>query len=158
MLYLWDTRYIRGVSNRVIGHSLFTEFDIYLFKSGKHTKLFEKMGAHALEIDGVQGTYFAVYAPAARSVQVIGNFNGWNGAAYELYVRWDSSGIWEGFIPGIERGELYKYRIYSNYDAIVRDIYLYLIKILLIYLPGGGRLPLDSIRMISKALFLNFSK
>jgi len=109
------------VRNRVIGHSLFTEFDIYLFKSGKHTKLYEKMGAHYIEVDGVGGTYFAVFAPAARSVQVIGNFNAWNGGEYELNVRWDSSGIWEGFIPDVGKGELYKYRIASNYDALIRE-------------------------------------
>ena len=72
-------------------------------------------------IDGVKGTYFAVYAPAARAVEVIGNFNQWNGRRHQLHVRWDSSGIWEGWIPELKLGELYKYRIYSNYDHHVRE-------------------------------------
>ena len=79
------------------------------------------MGAHYLEREGVGGTYFAVYAPAARSVAVVGNFNSWNGTDYQLNVRWDSSGIWEGFIPDVGKGELYKYRIASSFDAIIRE-------------------------------------
>ncbi len=106
---------------KVLPHSLFTDYDVFLFKSGTHYKLFEKFGSRQLEVDGQAGTYFAVYAPAARAVQLVGNFNEWIGDDYDLHVRWDGSGIWEGFIPGMERGELYKYRIYSNYDTIVRD-------------------------------------
>lgn len=109
------------MKNKTIAHTLFSEFDIYLFKSGKHTRLYEKFGAHRVEVDGKSGTYFSVYAPAAREVQVIGNFNSWEGKSHKLMVRWDSSGIWEGFIPDIDRGELYKYRIYSNFDAEVRE-------------------------------------
>ena len=109
------------MSSRTIPHSRFSELDIYLFKSGKHFRLYEKFGSHQIELDGEKGTYFAVYAPAARQIEVIGNFNDWNGSDHKLYVRWDSSGIWEGFIPGIDRGELYKYRIYSNYDRRVRE-------------------------------------
>jgi 1,4-alpha-glucan branching enzyme len=96
-------------------YSLFTEFDINLFKSGKHYKLYEKLGAHPLEVDGVKGVYFAVYAPSATSVKVIGDFNYWNGENHELFVRWDESGIWEGFIPNVEVGTRYKYAINSNY-------------------------------------------
>lgn len=102
-------------------YSLFTEFDIFLFRSGKHYKLFNLFGSHQLEVDGVKGTYFAVYAPAARELEVIGNFNKWDGTQHKLFVRWDGSGIWEGFIPGIGHGELYKYRIYSNHDQRIRD-------------------------------------
>ncbi len=109
------------MSITTLPYSRFTEFDIYLFKSGKHTRLYEKFGAHQVEHDGIAGTYFAVYAPAAREVQVIGNFNYWNGDQHKLYVRWDSSGIWEGFIPGVSRGELYKYKIYSNFDSQIRE-------------------------------------
>ena len=109
------------MSSRTIPHSRFSELDIYLFKSGKHFRLYEKFGSHQIELNGEKGTYFAVYAPAARQIEVIGNFNDWNGSDHKLYVRWDSSGIWEGFIPGIDRGELYKYRIYSNYDRRVRE-------------------------------------
>jgi 1,4-alpha-glucan branching enzyme len=92
-----------------------------LFKSGKHTKLYSKFGAHYIEKEGEGGTYFAVYAPAAREVQVTGNFNYWSGNEHRLFVRWDQSGIWEGFIPGVGKGELYKYKIYSNHDSTVRE-------------------------------------
>ena len=109
------------MSNLAIPHSRFSEFDIYLFKSGKHLKLYEKFGSHQISLNGQKGTYFAVYAPAAREVQVIGNFNSWDGRQHQLNVRWDSSGIWEGFIPDINRGELYKYRIYSTADNEVRE-------------------------------------
>ncbi len=95
-------------------YSLFTEFDINLFKAGKHFKLYEKLGSHPLEINGVKGTYFAVWAPSANNVSVLGDFNYWQVGAHELNVRWDESGIWEGFIPNIEKGALYKYNIGSN--------------------------------------------
>jgi len=92
-------------------YSRLTDFDIHLFRAGKHYKLYEKLGSHVVEHNGVVGTYFAVWAPSAQSVSVIGNFNGWNGGSHPLFVRWDSSGIWEGFIPHIGRGEIYKYYI-----------------------------------------------
>ena len=92
-------------------YSRLTEFDIYLFRAGKHTRLYEKLGSHVVEVDGVVGTYFAVWAPSARYVAVIGNFNGWNKGSHPLKVRWDSSGIWEAFVPHIGRGEIYKYAI-----------------------------------------------
>ncbi len=102
-------------------YSLFTEFDINLFRAGKHFKLYEKFGSHPVEHEGQRGIYFAVYAPAAWKVQVIGNFNFWNGEVHNLYVRWDGSGIWEGFIPGLDHSEVYKYRIYSHHDDKIRD-------------------------------------
>jgi len=95
----------------VEGYSRFTDFDISLFKSGKHYKLYEKLGSHVIEFNGVVGTYFAVWAPNAHYVSVIANFNGWNRSSHPLYVRWDGSGIWEGFIPNIGNGETYKYFI-----------------------------------------------
>ena len=94
--------------------SLFTDFDIHLFRTGKHFKLYQKLGAHAVKVDGKQGTYFAVWAPNAKVVSVIGNFNQWNAKENKLGPRWDGSGIWEGFIPGILKGEVYKYAIQSN--------------------------------------------
>ena len=109
------------MTNQVIAHSFFSDFDIYLFKSGKHLKLYDKFGSHEVIVGGVKGMYFAVYAPAAREVQVIGNFNYWSGENHILNVRWDGSGIWEGFIPGVQYGELYKYRILSSIDSRVRD-------------------------------------
>lgn len=102
-------------------HSLFSDFDIELFKSGNHCQLYEKFGSHLIELDGVKGVYFAVYAPSASKVEVIGDFNHWEGGEYELFVKWDNSGIWEGFIPSIGHGSLYKYRIYSHLDSKVRE-------------------------------------
>ncbi|WP_419212164.1 1,4-alpha-glucan branching protein GlgB [Maribacter sp. X9] len=104
--------------SNVTVHSLFSDFDISLFKSGKHYRLYEKLGSHIVEVDGVEGTYFAVWAPTAKSVSVVGNFNGWNVDEHKLNVRWDSSGIWEGFIPNVGKGEIYKYKIQSNNNDI----------------------------------------
>lgn len=95
-------------------HSLFTDFDISLFRAGRHFKLYEKFGSHNVTYHGKEGVHFAVWAPNAASVSVVGNFNGWNPYSHSLYVRWDSSGIWEGFIEGLELGEVYKYHIHSN--------------------------------------------
>lgn len=102
-------------------HSLFSEFDINLFKAGKHFRLYQKFGSHPLKLDGVQGTYFAVWAPAAKKVSVIGDFNHWQDGAHQLNVRWDGSGIWEGFIPNVEKGNLYKYKIHSNHNGIITE-------------------------------------
>ena len=104
--------------NKVISHSLFTDFDIDLFKAGKHFRLYEKLGAHLLSLDGVKGVYFAVWAPSAHSVSVVGDFNFWTDGEHQLEVRWDSSGIWEGFIPNIDKGTTYKYKIKSNNGGI----------------------------------------
>ncbi len=95
-------------------YSRFSEFDISLFRSGKHYKLYEKFGSHVIDNEGVKGTYFAVWAPNARAVSVEGNFNGWNQHSHPMQVRWDESGIWELFIPGVSTGEVYKYFIKSN--------------------------------------------
>jgi 1,4-alpha-glucan branching enzyme len=99
---------------KVISHSLFTDFDISLFRSGKHFRIYEKLGSHPIEVDGQLGTYFAVWAPSARNVAVIGNFNDWNTKEHPLAPRWDGSGIWEGFIPDVGKGSLYKYAIQAQ--------------------------------------------
>jgi len=98
----------------VEAYSRFTDFDISLFQSGKHYKLYEKLGSHVVEHNGIIGTYFAVWAPNAQYVAVMGGFNGWNRGSHSLYIRWDTSGIWEGFIPNIGVGEAYKYFIKSS--------------------------------------------
>ncbi|PRX52234.1 1,4-alpha-glucan branching protein GlgB [Salegentibacter salegens] len=105
----------------VITHSLFSEFDIDLFKSGKHYRLYEKFGSHPLTLNKVKGTYFAVWAPGAKQVSVIGDFNFWKDGELQLNVRWDGSGIWEGFIPEVEKGNLYKYKIHSNHNKIITE-------------------------------------
>ncbi len=94
--------------------SLLTDFDIYLFKSGKHFKLYEKLGAHVVEHEGKQGTYFAVWAPNAHKVSVIGDFNYWKADQHVLKPRWDESGIWEGYFEGVGPGQAYKFAIHSN--------------------------------------------
>ncbi len=107
--------------SKVQGYSLFTDFDIDLFKAGKHFRLYEKLGAHPIEVDGVSGVYFAVWAPSARSVSVVGDFNYWIQGEHQLNVRWDSSGIWEGFIPGVQKGTTYKYKIQSENAGIITE-------------------------------------
>lgn len=102
----------------VQSYSLFTDFDIDLFKTGKHFRLYEKFGSHIITVNGVNGTYFAVWAPSAKQVSVIGDFNYWLEGEHQLNVRWDESGIWEGFIPNIGKGTAYKYKIQSNNNDI----------------------------------------
>lgn len=109
------------MKNTTIAHSLFTDFDINLFKAGKHYNLFDKMGSHPMTLDGVEGTYFAVWAPSAKSVSVIGDFNFWLEGDHKLFVRWDGSGIWEGFIPGVGHGNLYKYKIHSHHNNVISE-------------------------------------
>lgn len=103
----------------VLPHSLFTDHDIYLFKEGNHYKLYEKFGAHSLEIDGVEGVYFSVWAPFAKEVSVIGDFNKWHSETHKLLPRWDESGIWEGFIAGLKWGDVYKYGIRTNKGVLL---------------------------------------
>src|SRR5713226_8065534 len=95
----------------VIEHELLTPYDIYLFKEGKHFRLYEKLGSHLIQVDGKEGTHFAVWAPHAKQIHVIGDFNQWRNNIHPLKLRNDSSGVWEGFIPGLEGGALYKYHI-----------------------------------------------
>jgi 1,4-alpha-glucan branching enzyme len=109
------------IGRTVHGPSRLTEHDIYLFMEGNHFRLFERLGSHPMEVDKTWGTYFAVWAPNAKIVTVIGDFNGWNPRAHFLAARGDGSGIWEGFIPGVGQGCLYKYHIVSNYADYAAD-------------------------------------
>ncbi|SCL76195.1 1,4-alpha-glucan branching enzyme GlgB [Methanoculleus chikugoensis] len=95
--------------------SLITDYDVYLFRQGNHSRLYEKLGAHLAVADGVQGTFFSVWAPNAAEVSVIGDFNGWKAGENPLAARGDNSGIWEGFVPELGHGTLYKYHIRSRY-------------------------------------------
>ncbi len=103
----------------VANFSLLTDFDIHLFKTGKHFRLYEKLGAHPASYNGKNGTFFAVWAPNAKEVSIIGNFNHWQKGHHRLNPRWDESGIWEGFFPGLHKGEAYKYSITSHSDEIL---------------------------------------
>jgi 1,4-alpha-glucan branching enzyme len=94
-----------------------TEQDIYLFREGTHYRSYEKLGAHptaGTSPGGEKGTHFAVWAPNAASVSVVGDFNGWNPQSHRLEARADSSGIWSGFLAGVGPGALYKYHIVSK--------------------------------------------
>jgi 1,4-alpha-glucan branching enzyme len=93
---------------------LITDHDVYLFKEGSHYKLYDKLGSHLIEVAGVRGAQFAVWAPNAREVSVVGEFNEWVSGANRLEQRQEGSGIWEGFIPALERGANYKYHIVSQ--------------------------------------------
>jgi 1,4-alpha-glucan branching enzyme len=95
--------------------SLLTADDIYLFNEGNHFRLYEKLGAHPMEHNGRYGVNFAVWAPNAEYVSVMGNFNGWSRGSHRLNPL-QNSGIWEGFIPGLENGILYKYHIRSRHN------------------------------------------
>jgi 1,4-alpha-glucan branching enzyme len=103
------------------GVSLLTDYDICLLKEGTHCKLYEKLGAHINVIDDRAGVSFAVWAPNASQVSVVGDFNDWDADAHPLKVREDGSGIWEGFVPGLPSGTIYKYHISSNYRAYQTD-------------------------------------
>ena len=86
------------------------ELDLHLFGQGDHHKIYEKLGAHPMEVNGVKGVYFALWAPNARNVSVIGDFNVWHGGKHQMRVL-GSSGVWELFVPDIGVGEVYKYEV-----------------------------------------------
>ena len=92
-------------------HTLLTDFDIELIRAGKHFRLYNKLGSHPMQLEGEWGTFFAVWAPSALEVSVVGNFNFWNEKTHKLFLRPDGTGIWEGWIPAIGKGTLYKYSI-----------------------------------------------
>ncbi|MFO8038154.1 MAG: 1,4-alpha-glucan branching enzyme [Sodalinema sp.] len=95
-----------------------TDFDIHLFSEGNHHRIYEKLGAHPLTSNGVEGVYFAVWAPNARNVSVLGNFNSWDGRKHQMAKR--GNGVWELFIPDVQVGDPYKYEI-KNYDGHIYE-------------------------------------
>ena len=104
-----------------------TEFDLYLFGEGNHFRLYDKLGAHLIEHDGVRGVVFAVWAPNAERVSVIGEFNQWDGRRHPMRPR-GAVGLWEIFIPGLAQGDLYKFEIktrYKGYMAVKADPYAF---------------------------------
>jgi 1,4-alpha-glucan branching enzyme len=113
-----ENRSLKAADIRSI--SLLSKDDIYLFNEGNHFRLYRKLGAHVVEKDGIKGTYFAVWAPNARKVGVIGDFNDWNKGSHPLKPI-EQSGIWEGFIPDISQGIKYKYHIISRYKKYEVD-------------------------------------
>jgi 1,4-alpha-glucan branching enzyme len=103
----------------VWNYSLFKEEDIHNFQNGTHYHLYELFGNKQIEVLGLKGTYFSVWAPNATAVFVVGNFNDWNKTTHPLKVRLDHSGIWEGFIPNVHKGEVYKYHIHGYKGALL---------------------------------------
>ncbi len=98
-------------SGPVWNYSLLTDEDVTNFQKGTHYRLYEYFGSHAIRVNDTPGICFCVWAPNATSVSVKGHFNQWKDHAFELFPRWDKSGIWEGFIPNLAFGEAYKYHI-----------------------------------------------
>jgi len=104
----------RGAARRPRSAAPITDDDLYLFNEGTHCNLYHKLGCHLTTLDGVAGATFAVWAPNANYVSVIGDFNGWTKSANRLAQR-GSSGVWEGFIGGVKKGDAYKYHIGSRH-------------------------------------------
>jgi 1,4-alpha-glucan branching enzyme len=100
--------------------SLITKDDLYLFNEGSHFRLYDKMGAHPLNVAGEQGTYYAVWAPNAEQVSVVGDFNQWDGTRHPLRSKADS-GIWEGFLVGVGKGARYKFHVTTKHFGYVVD-------------------------------------
>ena len=98
------------------GQSLLSDFDLYLFNEGTHVRMYEKLGAHVTTVNGQQGVAFAVWAPTADDVSVIGDWNNWNPSLHPLHPR-GSSGIWECFVAGIGHGAHYKYSLKPRFSA-----------------------------------------
>ena len=105
-----DHKFI-DTSKTVWSYSLLTDEEVNNYQAGTNYQLYKKFGSHSIQINDVWGMYFCVWAPNATSISVIGQFNNWKKNEYELYPRWDKSGIWEGFIPRFKFGEAYKYHI-----------------------------------------------
>ena len=102
------------------GITLVSDSDLHYFNEGTHSRLYEKLGAHPLTVDAIRGTYFAVWAPNAAQVYVMGDFNGWCKDSHPLQPR-GQSGIWEGFIAAVEAGAVYKYHIRSQHGSYSID-------------------------------------
>src|SRR6266496_2955645 len=96
--------------------SVFSDFDLYLFGQGKNYRIYEKMGAHVRTVNGVSGVHFAVWAPNALAVSVVGDFNNWERGKNPMHLRHKDLGVWECFVPGLQAGALYKYAIFSRYN------------------------------------------
>ncbi len=94
--------------------SQFSDYDVFLFRQGSHFRLHHRLGAHPVNIDGASGVRFALWAPNAERVHVFGDFNDWNRDQYPLAPRPDGSGIWEGFVPAVRSGALYKYHLVTQ--------------------------------------------
>ena len=95
-----------------------SDYDLYLFGEGKHTRIYEKLGAHPMTVGTAAGVHFAVWAPNAKRVSVVGDFNAWDGRRHPMRSL-GASGVWEIFIPGLYVGEKYKFEILSRYGEVL---------------------------------------
>ena len=120
--YVFETTYEDGSTVTLADPYAFEpqigDMDIYLFAEGKHYEIYEKLGAHPMKLNGVEGTYFAVWAPNARRVSVVGDFNMWDGALHPMNMM-GPSGIHELFIPGVKEGAVYKFQILTRFDELI---------------------------------------
>ena len=120
--YVFETTYEDGSTVTLADPYAFepqiSDMDIYLFAEGKHYEIYEKLGAHPMKLNGVEGTYFAVWAPNARRVSVVGDFNMWDGALHPMNMM-GPSGIHELFIPGVKEGDVYKFQILTRFDELI---------------------------------------
>ncbi|MFL5773003.1 MAG: 1,4-alpha-glucan branching protein GlgB [Flavisolibacter sp.] len=116
----YEDRNFVDTSKPVWNYSILYDDDIQTFQNGTNYSLYKKFGSKKITVLETEGYYFCVWAPNATRVAVIGNFNQWNPSSHELTPRWDKSGIWEGFIPGVPKGELYKYHI-TGFEGITTE-------------------------------------
>ena len=123
--YKVEYRYHNGGSYRTKDPYSFlpvlTEYDLFLIGEGNHHKIYEKLGAHAVTHEGTKGVAFAVWAPEAKKLSVVGNFNNWDGRTHQMRSR-GSSGVWELFIPGVEEGDVYRFEIKTKEGHILKKI------------------------------------
>nr|MDQ3418785.1 1,4-alpha-glucan branching enzyme [Acidobacteriota bacterium] len=97
--------------------SVISQYDLYLFGEGNHTRIYDKLGAHPVTIDGDEGVHFAVWAPNAEGVSVVGDFNNWDGREHPLALL-GASGVWDGFVPAAREGQRYKFEIHTRHGAL----------------------------------------
>ena len=116
-----EPEYVAHNENIQVIPSIFSDFDLYLFGQGQHYHIYEKMGAHLRTVQGMTGVNFAVWAPHARNISVIGNFNNWQRGANPMHLRHQDLGVWECFIPNLQTGEIYKYAIASRINNYLVD-------------------------------------
>ena len=110
--------HIIGHDGAEVSNGFITDYDLYLFNEGSHHRIYEKLGAHPVTVDGRAGTHFAVWAPNAKGVSLVCNYNHWDGRAHPM-TPVGSSGVWTVFIPDIHPGEVYKYEIRTQSDEIL---------------------------------------
>lgn len=114
----WGSGFIQQFHDPYSFLPTLSDFDLYLFNAGDHHRIYEKLGAHPLDVGAIKGVRFAVWAPSASSVSVVGDFNSWDRRRHAMRVL-GSSGVWELFIPGLQEGDLYKFQIKTGSGEIL---------------------------------------